>query len=205
MTDHQPPAHPAEEVRPAVPEDAAAIADALADAFADYGWTRWALPEDDYHGRLRAMQLYFIERIGLPHGRIWVTDDVSAAAVWTCPDIEVPADLFAAPELIGLYGDRAAAVARADELLAPHRPAEPCWFLATVGVRGDVQGRGLGGRVIAPGLRAADESGRPAFLETSEPRNVRFYRRLGFTVTAEVRLPDGAPVTWCMLREPREG
>ncbi|RCV52794.1 GNAT family N-acetyltransferase [Marinitenerispora sediminis] len=203
MTDHHP-SGPTVEVRPAAPEDTPAVAESLADAFADYSWTRWALPDDDYHTRLRAMQLYFLDHVGLPHGRVWVTDDLAAAAVWTCPDTEVPAEVFTAPELTGLYGDRAAPVGRADALLAPHRPTEPCWFLATVGVRRAAQGHGLGGRVIAAGLRAADESGRPAFLETSEPRNVRFYQRLGFTVTAEVRLPDDAPVTWCMLREPRD-
>ncbi|ARX89425.1 puromycin N-acetyltransferase [Streptomyces alboflavus] len=32
---------------------------------------------------------------------------------------------------------------------------------------------------------------------------MRFYERLGFTVTAEVELPDDGPRTWCMRREPR--
>ncbi len=35
-----------------------------------------------------------------------------------------------------------------------------------------------------------------AFLETSDARSVRFHERLGFTVTAEVPLPDDGPVTW---------
>ncbi|MDA2806119.1 GNAT family N-acetyltransferase [Nocardiopsis suaedae] len=202
MTDPSAPATGAAPVRPATEADLPAIADTLADAFADYPWTRWAVPADGYAERLRALQLYFAERIGLPYGRVWTTADHAAASVWTVPDTEIPADLFTSPELAALYGDRLPEVGRADALLEAHRPHRPCWFLATVGVRRDRQGEGLGRAVVEPGLHAADAAGAPVFLETATADNVRIYRRLGFEVTAEVDLPGGAPTTWCMERGP---
>lgn len=108
------------------------------------------------------------------------------------------------PEAARLAGDRAAQAAAAEDALAPHRPAEPTWFLGTVGVRPAAQGRGLGRAVLAPGLQAAAAEGVVAYLETSLPDNVRFYARLGFEVTAQVPLPAG-PTTWAMIRPPGAG
>ncbi|GAA4190968.1 hypothetical protein GCM10023074_08430 [Microbispora amethystogenes] len=72
-----------------------------------------------------------------------------------------------------------------------------------MGTAPEFQGRGLGGAVLLPGLEEAERAGYPAFLETSSERNVAFYERHGFRVTADVRLPDNGPRTWCMRRDPR--
>lgn len=77
------------------------------------------------------------------------------------------------------------------------------WFLNTVGVAPEAQGQGLGSAVLVPGIQAAAHAGYPAFLETSSERNVKFYERLGFEVTAEILLPDNGPRTWCMRKDPR--
>ncbi|WP_410651053.1 GNAT family N-acetyltransferase [Amycolatopsis sp. cmx-4-54] len=195
-------------IRPGEPGDIDSAADVLAAAFADYAWTRHTVAADDHVRRVRDLQRLFVDRIGLPCGRVWVADGpegVVAAAVWTTPESSGVEAAFAelARMMPALAGDRASAAASAEEALAPHRPAEPVWFLATVGVHPAHQGKGLGRAIVEPGLVAADAAGVPAFLETSEPANVPFYRKLGFEVTAEVELPDGGPRTWAFRREPR--
>ncbi|MDL4776904.1 MULTISPECIES: GNAT family N-acetyltransferase [Thermomonosporaceae] len=193
-------------VRPATAQDLPAIADTLAEAFHDYAWMRWTVAAGDHTRRVRALQLYFTERIGLPHGRVWVAGGhgaVNAVSVWTTPATVVPAELFTAPELAELHGDRAAQAHAADQAVAPYRPVTPAWFLATIGVRRGHQGRGLGGAVLRPGLAEADREGRPVYLETASESNVRFYRRYGFEVTAETDVPDGGPHAWCMTRPAR--
>ncbi len=176
----------------------------LSRAFADYPWTRHTLSADDHTQRLARSQELFLTRVGLAHGRVWVAHDGLAVSVWTTPDSTGLDAVFTelAPRFAELAGDRAAAAEAAEAALAPHRPREPVWYLGTVGVDPAHQGRGLGSAVIRPGLVAADTEGAGVFLETSLPANVRLYRRLGFTVTAEVELPDGGPTTWCMLRRP---
>ncbi|WP_369203976.1 GNAT family N-acetyltransferase [Streptomyces sp. PU-14G] len=191
-------------VRPAEPADRPAAVRVLARAFADYPFTRHVVAADSHEERVGRFQELFLTRIGMPYGRVWVAQDargVSAVAVWTTPERD-PSPGFAqvAPRLTELAGDRAFAFDSAERALAPHRPAEPAWFLGTVGVDPAAQGGGLGSAVVRAGLAAADEAGQPAFLETSDEGNVRFYRKLGFTVTAEVALPDGGPRTWAMLR-----
>lgn len=190
-------------VRPATAQDVDAAVETLGQAFADYAWTRHTVAADDHGRRVRRMQRLFFEHIGLNHGSVWVSDDASAVAVWTTPDTDAAAAFAPLAEAAGeISGDRAEFSARAEEAMSPHRPTTPVWFLGTVGVRPDMQGRGLGKEVIRPGLEAADRAGVPAFLETSETGNVRLYEKLGFTITAEVTLPDGGPTTWSMVREP---
>ncbi|WP_306363678.1 GNAT family N-acetyltransferase [Nocardia sp. CC227C] len=88
-------------------------------------------------------------------------------------------------------------------VIEAHRPAEPVWGLAVVGVHPDHRGRGLGRAVIAPGLAAADTEHVPAFLETQDPTNVPFYESLGFETIGHVRLPEDGSPHWAMLRPPR--
>ncbi|MFC7308227.1 GNAT family N-acetyltransferase [Streptomyces monticola] len=193
-------------VRPATAQDVPGAVRTLARAFADYAFTRHVVAADDHTERVRRFQDLFLTRIGLEYGRVWVTDDARAVAVWTTPERD-PGPGFAevGPVVDELAGDRAEQFASAERALAPHRPSEPVWFLATVGVAPEAQGQGLGDAVLAPGLKAADGAGYPVFLETSSERNVTFYERLGFAVTAQVELPDDGPRTWCMRREPLGG
>lgn len=193
------------QVRPAANTDLPRIADTLAAAFADYPFTRHTIAADDHVERIRRTQKLFVAEIGLVHGRVWVADDADAVAVWTTPDFVTAPKVFAglAARLEELAGDRSRQATAAEAVMRPHRPAEPVWFLGSVGVLPRRQGQGLGRSVIAPGLAAADEAEVPAFLETSTPANVEFYRRLGFEVTAEVKLPDDGPLTWAMLRPVR--
>jgi GNAT superfamily N-acetyltransferase len=78
------------------------------------------------------------------------------------------------------------------------RPPEPHAYLHLLAVDPARQRRGLGGRVLAPGLAAARSAGLVACLETMNPANVPFYEAHGFAVRHEVRLAAGGPTVWSM-------
>lgn len=191
------------DVRTATADDVPTAVQTLARAFADYEFTRHVLAADDHEKRVARFQELCLAHVGMGYGRVWVADGGRAAAVWTTPARDpAPALAQIGAELGQLAGDRAEAFAATDRALEPHRPTTPAWFLATVGVDPKFQGSGLGAAVIRPGVEAALAAGYPAFLETSNEGNVRFYERLGFTVTATVDLPGDGPRTWCMRRDP---
>lgn len=77
------------------------------------------------------------------------------------------------------------------------------WYLAAIAVDPDYQRRGLGARLIAPGLERADAEGRPAFLETTRPSAKDWYERLGFAVLTEAPGFPGGPPQWFQWRDPR--
>ncbi|WP_395570696.1 GNAT family N-acetyltransferase [Streptomyces sp. BK79] len=184
--------------------DVPTAVDTLARAFADYPFTRHVIAADGHEERVRRYQELCLTRIGMVYGRVWVADAGRAVAVWAIPGQDPsPALAELGPVLGELSGDRAAMAADADVAMAPYRPKDPGWFLQTVATAPEAQGKGLGGAVLAPGVQEAERAGCPVFLETSSEANVRFYERLGFEVTADVRLPGDGPRTWCMRRDPR--
>lgn len=191
--------------RRATPNDIPALARTLALAFADYAWTRWTVPADDHLRRLEALFALDLEMLGVPHDETWMTGDASAVAVWIppkalqshAPDWETHAERSAP-----LLGDRLAIADAADALIGPRRPPAPAWYLATTGVLPDRQRQGLGRAVLRPVLDRCDAEGMPCLTETSSPENVAFYGRLGFTIHAEVPMPDDGPAVWIMWREP---
>lgn len=91
--------------------------------------------------------------------------------------------------------------ARVLATLWAHHCEDRHWHVGPVGVEPGLQGRGLGSAVMRELCDAMDEAGEIAFLETETAENVVFYRRLGFEVTSEARLP-GLPL-WFMRRHPR--
>ena len=84
-----------------------------------------------------------------------------------------------------------------DELSEAHLPARHC-YLGLLGVRIDRQGQGLGTELLDAWLGEVDSLGLPAYLETDQERNVAFYSRAGFDVSATLSVL-GVDV-WCMRR-----
>jgi len=71
------------------------------------------------------------------------------------------------------------------------------WYVGGIGVDPGRQGEGIGTALMEElGARAGD----PLCLETASERNVAWYERLGYTVIAEGRVPDG-PRIWSMKRQ----
>lgn len=172
----------------------------LGEAFRDYPWTRWTVAADDHVARVTALQRLALEHFGLPHGEVWVAETagtIESVAVWMDNGTEVPRDSGVAARAAALEGDRHAASAAAEAMTAAWRPSERHMYLATVGTLPDRRGRGLARAVLTAVL---DPTDLPAFLETSSEANVRLYEQLGFVVVDHLRIPDGGPDVWAMLR-----
>jgi ribosomal protein S18 acetylase RimI-like enzyme len=194
-------------VRPATASDVAAVTEMLVRAFDDDPVSNFM-----FAGRRRrqlGLHSFFnsqLRRQYMPHGHVYVSEDLSGAALWGPPGRE----RHAVRELIQL-------LSTAPFLLSPHtfkalkllfkveglHPAEPHWYLFTLGTAPERQGHGVGSSLLRSRLAHIDEAGEPAYLESSKERNVPLYARFGFEVIDLIPSVAGSPPIWRMWREPR--
>jgi GNAT superfamily N-acetyltransferase len=198
------------DVRPAAQRDVPRIAATLTIALADSRWTRWALPDDGRMQRLTRLHELDAGHRGVATGTAWVTDDVTAVAVWEPPagapgTASLPADVRAAldRELPYLAADRATAVRETAALVESARPSEPHWWLLHLGVRPTSRRRGLAAAVLAPVLVRCDSEGVPAAAAVASWANVRFLRGFGFEVSLSTRTSDDELPLWVLVRQPQ--
>jgi ribosomal protein S18 acetylase RimI-like enzyme len=194
-------------VRRATADDLDELADVLGQAFADYAWTRWTVDPDDHQARVASLQRLAAAELALPYGQVWLGVDQSStivcAALWMSPDADVPLAVqrrvsSLSAELEGRLADQAE---DAQHAAAELRPRSPHFYLGSVGTVPSHRRRGIAAAVLAPVLALASAQRTPAYLETSEPGNVRFYETLGFSVLGEADAPGlGGPHIWGMLR-----
>jgi GNAT superfamily N-acetyltransferase len=79
-------------------------------------------------------------------------------------------------------------------------PSEPHVHLGPIGVTPELQGQGIGSRMLELFRERLDVASDAAYLETDKPENVRLYERFGFVVRAEAAVL-GVPC-WYMWRKP---
>ncbi len=189
--------------QPATIEDASLISRTLARAFDDDPMMRWFFTADA--SREASLGRYFTTLFTRQYLHNAVCERTEAAAAfWVPPEAQAKAvpDAGTIQELQNILGDRAPVFGAAVEAAARHTPQEPHWYLAVIGADPAARGQGHGAALLRSGLAKADAAGLPAYLESSKPSNLPFYEHFGFTVRAELRLPDGGPILWQMWREP---
>jgi ribosomal protein S18 acetylase RimI-like enzyme len=189
-------------VRKAEPSELPAVAALLARAFYDDPAMGWVFPRDER--RLELTERFWAVRLRYTasQDQIYVTDELSAAAVWMLPDrwhvswreTGEMARMMLNHRLPMLF-------AGLQRLEKAHPHAPHSFYLTVLGTDPPYQGNGHGSALMEPVLELCDRDGVPAYLESSKERNIDFYSRFGFRVLEEVRLPRG-PLMWPMWRDP---
>ena len=164
------------------------------------------------------MRVFFAATVrdALPFGAVdaaVANDQVLGIAVWLPPGRfpwSATRKLRAAPAMLGVL--RAAPprffwiFARLGANVERLHPKYPHWNLETLGIRHDAQGRGIGTRLMAPGLARADQAGLPCYLTTAKRENLAFLRAIWIEVADDALplVPNG-PTSWGMRRPPMTG
>ena len=89
-----------------------------------------------------------------------------------------------ATTVTGAIRDEMAAVF---ERMAKHHPVEPHWYLPLIGVDPVYWGKGHGDALMAYALQRCDRDHLPAYLESTNPRNISLYKRHGFEALGTIR------------------
>lgn len=182
------------------------LAQVLADAFSDDPVMNWVIPAVElYPGFFRLL----LRDLFLPRGLVHLESRARGAALWLPPgeSFNLRPSLGLSSLVLRLFmkkGPRPLLrIPQQGAMFDRHHPGEPHYHLLFVGARRADQGRGVGSALIKRGTRICDEQHMPAYLESSNERNVSLYQRHGFEVISEDALPGNGPRVWFMWREAR--
>jgi GNAT superfamily N-acetyltransferase len=202
MADRQTSTRPSTDsgLRRATVADIHRLADVLAEAFLEDPVFGWLMPDETKRqSRLRHYFAIDLRHLTLPRGRVWTTEDLAGAA------LSLPPGAWRVPLRTTLlhgtaFGIHLPRAARMGATMEWRHLREPHYYVRDVGVLPEMQGHGLGSKLLRPTLDRCDSEGLPAYLEASSERNAALYERLGFKLTAELRVAGSPPLR--LMRRP---
>ena len=187
------------EVRSAEANIRANAIDTIVLGFAADPMARWAWPDPSlYLATLPRFTNAFGGR-AFDHGTAYVTEGTRAVALWLPPGVEPDDAKMGAIMEETLRPEISEDIAIIMKSMAEHHPREPHWYLPFIAADPSCFGQGLGTLLMKHALRRCDEEGIAAYLESSNPRNIPFYQRLGFKITGRIQ-SGSSPVLTPMLR-----
>ena len=189
-------------VRTMSANDEAAAIDTIALAFAADPVSRWFWPHA--HQFLTAMPPFIHAFAGTAFAQesAFCTSDHAGVALWLPPGAHPDSD-----RMDEIMASTASAVARADgpaifEQMAKFHPPEPHWYLPFIAVDPAWHGKGHGDALMTYSLARCDRDKLPAYLESTNPRNITLYQRHGFEALSKIQVGSSPPLV-PMLRHAR--
>jgi ribosomal protein S18 acetylase RimI-like enzyme len=183
------------DVRTAGIEDQSRLIAAIVLAFSVDPAARWTYPAPEDYLKHFPDLIRIFGGTAFGCGTAHFIGDVQAAALWLPPGVQ--------PDETALMAHFQRTVPEQDqdtlfavfEQMAHYHPDEPHWYLPLIGVDPAQQGKGYGSALLVHALRLCDENGKPAYLESSNPKNIPLYRRHGFEVLGTIQVGNSPPIT----------
>jgi ribosomal protein S18 acetylase RimI-like enzyme len=163
-------------------------------AFSTDPAARWMYPEPhDYLKHFPEFIKYFAGK-SFEKETAYYTDGFSGAALWLPPDVHPDEE-----PLISLFEETLPNEKKADffpvfEQMGKYHPDEPHWYLPMIGVEAVSQNRGFGSALMRHALAVCDRDNLPAYLESSNPRNISLYIRYGFEICGTIQVGSSPPI-----------
>jgi GNAT superfamily N-acetyltransferase len=184
--------------------DEASIIDVLVRAFSADPVAQWIWPDSQqYHMYFPS----FVRAFGgkaFTHGSAYYVDGYAAAALWLPPGVLPDEDMLSGIFQRSVFEQSQKDVIAVFDQMARYHPSEPHWHLPLMGVDPLKQGKGFGSALMQHALVQCDRDNKLAYLESSSPRSVPFYKRHGFELLGTIQLGDSPPI-FPMLRRPSGG
>jgi ribosomal protein S18 acetylase RimI-like enzyme len=178
------------------------IVDVITLAFSTDPVSRWAYPSSQQYLE------YFPNFIRLFGGKAFETgtayyiNGFAAAALWLPPGAGADEDALAALVANTVAKDLQSDLFTIFEQMGKFRPGEPHWYLPMIGVEPMQQNKGYGSMLMRHALSVCDREELPAYLESTNPRNLTLYLRHGFEIVGTIQA-GSSPAIFALRREPR--
>ncbi|MDQ4015959.1 MAG: GNAT family N-acetyltransferase [Thermoproteota archaeon] len=181
--------------------DEASTIDVLVRAFSEDPVAQWIWPDSQQY------QMYFPSFVrvfggkAFTYGSAYYVDGYAAVALWLPPDVLPDDDMLSSIFQRSVSEQSQKDVFRVFDQMGRYHPSEPHWYLPLMGVDPLKQGKGLGSELMKHALVQCDQDNKPAYLESSNPRNIPFYERYGFELLSTIQIGT-SPHIFPMLRRP---
>jgi ribosomal protein S18 acetylase RimI-like enzyme len=183
------------------PDEGPAIG-AVVLAFSADPAARWAYPDPQQY--LRHFP-DFVRGFGgkaFAHGSAYYVDGYAGAALWLPPGVDPDEEALSALLQRTVSEQVQQDVFAVFEQMGRYHPSEPHWYLPLIGVDPHQQGRGYGSALIQHALFPCDRDQTPAYLESSNSKNIPLYERHRFELLGTIQVGTSPPI-YPMLRKPR--
>lgn len=135
--------------------------------------------------RIKALMEYSFDTC-LSSGEIWLSDNLNGCALFLYPNAKrttlksIYRDVQLIFKSIGIK--RISLALKREGRINAIRPKIPCIYLWFIGVRPQVQQKGIGSALLKNVIGHAEKLQLPVYLETSILQNLPWYEQFGFTV-----------------------
>jgi GNAT superfamily N-acetyltransferase len=181
--------------------DEASILNVLARAFSIDPVAQWIWPDSQqYHMYFPSFIRAFAGK-AFTHRTAYYVDGYAAAALWLPPGVLPDEDTLSSIFQRSVSEQIQKDVITVFDQMGRYHPSEPHWHLPLMGVDPLKQGKGFGSALMQHALVQCDRDNKLAYLESSSPRSVPFYKRHGFELLGTIQL-GASPSIFPMLRRP---
>jgi ribosomal protein S18 acetylase RimI-like enzyme len=189
-------------INTATASDKQQIIDTLVLAFSADPFERWLY--HDPHTYLTNFPI-FIDAIttrAFETDNAYYVDNYAGTALWLPPNVHLDEELIIASVEQTINKQKQTDTIAFMEQMGRFHPHEPHWYLVIIGVDPLKQGQGFGAILLKHTLASCDRDRAPAYLESTNPKNISLYERFGFKLLGTIQAGD-APPMFPMLRKPR--
>jgi GNAT superfamily N-acetyltransferase len=190
------------DVHPASEREQQSVIDVITLAFSTDPMARWSFPDPSTYVSLMPDVVRAFGGRGFAHGTVHLVPGGLAAAMWLPQGVQPDVERLAALTEKHAPKDRIGDMMAVFEQMDRYHPKDACWYLPLIGVDPTCQGRGFGSALLRYALEQCDRDGAPAYLESSNPRNIPLYERHGFVSMGAIQ-SGNSPTLVPMLRRPR--
>ncbi len=189
-------------VRTLTADEQRSAIDTLVLAFAADPVARWSWASTDVYMPAFPELILAFGGGAFAHRGAHATHDFGAVALWLPPGIHPDEDALSALSERTIGEPRLSEASKLFEEMAACHPVVPHWYLPMFGTDPAHQGQGHGTALLAYALAECDRQKLPAYLESTNPRNLSLYQRHGFEAVRTIQVGSSPPIV-PMIRKAR--